>query len=74
MSVRWQHEATDCSGRSTDWTAIGARILQTAAMASAVHMAERWRATQDREATESLFVPDGEGTELTGCRADREVR
>ena len=44
MSVQRKHEATDCDLRSTDWTTIGARILQVAAMASAIHMAERAKA------------------------------
>ena len=40
MGVPLQHEATDCEQGFTDWTHIGARILESAAMASAIHLAE----------------------------------
>ena len=45
MSVPRQHEATDCEQGSTDWTHIGSRILQSAALASVIHLAE---ATEQR--------------------------
>jgi hypothetical protein len=48
MSVRRSHEAMDCMTRSTDWTVIGARIVQAAAVASAVHVAERARVIGDQ--------------------------
>ncbi len=35
--------ATDCTGGSTDWTTIGARILAAAAIASAIHARESTR-------------------------------
>ena len=65
MSVRWQHKAKDCGPRSTDWTAIGARILQVATMASAVHMVERakvrhrpWMVTAAGELNDRADGPD----------------
>ena len=47
--VRWVCEATECGARPTDWATIGARIIQTAAMAAAVHMAERVRTPTETE-------------------------
>ena len=58
MSVRRLHEAKDCEPGSTDWTAIGTRILEAAGMASMVHQAERLRRTLDRQAGDGLAVPD----------------
>jgi hypothetical protein len=43
MSVRDSHEATEGDVRSTDWTTIGARILQMAEVASGLHLIERVR-------------------------------
>ncbi|MGQ9649159.1 MAG: hypothetical protein ACUVXJ_03555 [Phycisphaerae bacterium] len=36
-------KATDCRNRPTDWATLGTRIIQTAAVAAAIHMAERLR-------------------------------
>jgi len=41
--VRWVREATECRNRPTDWATLGTRIIQTAAVAAAIHMAERLR-------------------------------
>jgi len=40
MDVLLKHQATDCDRRSTDWTTIGARILEAATIASAMHRQE----------------------------------
>lgn len=40
MDVLLKHKATDCDSRSTDWTTIGARILEAATIASAIHMGQ----------------------------------
>ena len=37
---RSMDQATDCELGPTDWATIGARILQAAALASAVHLSE----------------------------------
>jgi hypothetical protein len=39
----------ECRTGPTDWATIGARIIQTAAMAAAVHMAERVRTPPQTE-------------------------
>ncbi|HPD30059.1 MAG TPA: hypothetical protein PLL20_08705 [Phycisphaerae bacterium] len=39
--MRWVRKATECRNRPTDWATLGTRIIQTAAVAAAVHMAER---------------------------------
>jgi hypothetical protein len=41
MGVQARHEATDCRTSVTDWTDLGARLLQAADMAAAVHLAEQ---------------------------------
>lgn len=38
MEVLEQHEVTDDRRRSTDWTTIGARILEAATLATAIHL------------------------------------
>jgi hypothetical protein len=44
MDRRSTDRATDCIRGSTDWTSIGARILQAASIASAVHLHEQAQA------------------------------
>jgi hypothetical protein len=38
MEVLISHEVTDDRQRSTDWTAIGERILEAATLATAIHL------------------------------------
>ncbi len=38
MEVLDRHEVTDDRKRSTDWTTIGARILEAATLATAIHL------------------------------------
>lgn len=40
MDVRSTDQATDCGPESTDWTTIGARILEAALIATAIHQHE----------------------------------
>ncbi len=54
MSVRRKHEARDCETGSTDWTSIGTRILQAAAVASGVHLIEQVRASGRKPESESV--------------------
>jgi hypothetical protein len=43
MRVRWEQQARECRNESTDWSSLGARILQVATTAAAMHLAERIR-------------------------------
>ncbi len=52
-------QATDCSNRPTDWATIGARVLQAAALAGAIHMSEGARRASDR--------PELSHGEVHGC-------
>lgn len=49
MRVRLSEQATDCHSPSMDWTALGARILQVATLAGAVHQMEQAAGTSLRE-------------------------
>lgn len=40
MDVLEGHQATEGRPRSTDWTTMGARILEAATIASAIHLEE----------------------------------
>jgi hypothetical protein len=41
MRVQDMHGATDCGTASTDWTAVGTRILHAAALAETLHLLEQ---------------------------------
>lgn len=41
MRMPARHQATDCDNRPKDWADLGAQILRAAAIASAMHQAER---------------------------------
>lgn len=58
--MRWVREATECRNRPTDWATLGTRIIQTAAVAAAVHMAERLRVVPQTETDLTARVPNAE--------------
>jgi hypothetical protein len=49
MEVLAQHKVTDDQTKSTDWTTIGARILEAATLATAIHLDELSRSTARHE-------------------------
>ncbi|MHC4445926.1 MAG: hypothetical protein ACYTF1_14235 [Planctomycetota bacterium] len=58
MDMRSPEQAMDCVGGFMDWTAIGARILQTAAKASAIHLHQNAEAGHEAALVDALDSPD----------------
>ena len=69
MAVLDKHTVKDDPAMSTDWTAIGARILEAATMASAIHLDELAHAA-DARGTRSGY---GEAASDRGNANDREA-
>jgi hypothetical protein len=55
MRDRWVRQATECPNGSTDWTTLGARILQVATVAAATHLVERTRVSPQAATVASLL-------------------
>ena len=55
--MRRVHQATECRTGPTDWATLGTRIIQAAAAAAAVHMAERLRVLPEAGDEGSPFEP-----------------
>jgi hypothetical protein len=66
MRVRWVQQATECQNGSTDWTTLGARVLQVATAAAAVHLAERIRVSPQAATEASLLDSEPTGPEPAG--------
>jgi len=57
MARPYTYTATDGETGSTDWTVIGARILQVATIASAIHLMEYADASRDGRSGTFRAVP-----------------
>jgi len=70
MSGRWMPRAMDRETGPMDWATIGARILQAASMASAIHLGRRDQAAGDELLAGGTAVGKpvaGENARLPGC-------
>ena len=74
MSVRRVHEATDCEAGSTDWTTIGARIVEAARVVSVVDMAQRAWGSDARQGGEASPAAGAGSVGRTGRRPEHERR
>jgi len=67
MEVLDTHKVTDDLTASTDWTTLGARILEAATIATAIHLHERTYAGSRREhAGDPSFPGRGWNGEISG--------